>query len=304
MKRFVTSALCLMLAAACASGGNQSNENKNDDSTPLPGQTQLQKYPATGQLKVMSFNVRLSSGNDGTNSWDFRKEACVACIRDQRPTVLGFQEAVYATQWLFFKEKLAADYDGFGVGRDDGVQKGECMGILYRKDEVELIDGGTFWLSASPDKPSKGWDANNMRTATWGLFKLKATGKKFCYINTHLDHKGKTARAESMKLLMKKFAELNPEGLPQVLTADFNTTAGDAIFTEMKRTMGDAREDAPQGHTDYNATYNGWGSSTSTIDHIFYSKSASVAEYHTVTESYGDAEYVSDHYPIYALIDF
>ena len=45
------------------------------------------------QLKVMSFNVRYSSGDDGANSWDNRKKAVPAMFADQQPTVLGVQEA-------------------------------------------------------------------------------------------------------------------------------------------------------------------------------------------------------------------
>lgn len=45
------------------------------------------------QLKVMSFNIRYSSGDDGANSWDNRKQAVPAMFADQQPTVLGVQEA-------------------------------------------------------------------------------------------------------------------------------------------------------------------------------------------------------------------
>ncbi|WP_295913401.1 endonuclease/exonuclease/phosphatase family protein [uncultured Alistipes sp.] len=304
---FIAAACLLCNAAACSSSNN------NSGTEPKPGngggtihETVLQKYPEAGEVKVMSFNVRYGSASETNpaNNWDFRKTACVDLIKDQKPTVVGFQEAVYNTQWLYFKAQLADAYDGFGVGRDDGAQKGECMGILFRKADVEKIDGGTFWLSETPDKPSKaiGWGAGHYRSATWGLFRLKATGRRFCYINTHLDLVA-GARAKSMELILARFAQYNPDGHPQLLTADFNTTSGDAIFAELKKSMGLARDDAPEGHTDFNGTYNGWGAKTGIIDHVFYTKTLAVKEYHTVTESYGSVAYVSDHYPIYAIIE-
>lgn len=298
--KFFFAAVCLIGAADACSSSNDGNGSGDE-----PGETPLlQKYPEPGEVKVMSFNVRYGSASetDPRNNWDFRKAACVELIRDQKPSVIGFQEAVYDTQWAYFKTELAAEYDGFGVGREDGVQKGECMGILYRRADVEKIAGGTFWLSQTPDTPSKGWDANNVRTATWGLFRMKATGKTFCYINTHLDHKGATARARSMELLLAKFAECNPDRYPQLLTADFNTVADDPIFAELKKSMALARLSAPRDHTDNLGTYNAWGSKSSTIDHIFHTASLTVKEYHTVAERYGSAAYVSDHYPIYAIL--
>ena len=50
-------------------------------------------------------------------------------------------------------------------------------------------------------------------------------------------------------------------------------------------------------------TYNGFSTSGgSVIDHVYCTKGMDVVEYHTIDENYGSAEYVSDHYPIYAII--
>ena len=39
------------------------------------------------------------------------------------------------------------------------------------------------------------------------------------------------------------------------------------------------------------------------IDHIYCSNYLRVVEYHTVSEKYNNVNYVSDHYPIYAIIE-
>ena len=70
------------------------------------------------------------------------------------------------------KEALPS-YDYIGVGRDDGKEKGEHSAIFYRTDKFDVIEKGDFWLSETPDVPSKGWDAVLPRICSWGHFKCK-----------------------------------------------------------------------------------------------------------------------------------
>ena len=146
----------------------------------------------TSELKVMSYNIRLSSAKDGTNSWMYRCPATLEMLEDQQPDVFGVQEAL--GDQIRFLEEFTKDYDCVGVGRDDGRKKGEYMSIFWNKKTVKMLKWGTFWLSETPEKPSKGWDAACFRTATWALMKDKRTGKKFYFVNTHLDHVGVEAR--------------------------------------------------------------------------------------------------------------
>lgn len=252
------------------------------------------------QVKVISFNMRTGGADNGTqNAWGARREGIPAMMAKENPTVMGVQEAL-SYQLTFVTENVPG-YEYYGVGRDDGRSTGEMMAIFYKTDVVELGDHGTFWLSETPDEVSYGWDAAYRRTATWAFFTVKATGKKFFYINTHLDNEGSEAREQSMRLICDKLAELNPDGYPSILTADFNSTTDDAIFDPLKMVMHDARTDAAV--TDQFGTYNGWGTTTSTIDHIFYSDFTPL-EYHTIMDRWNGVQYISDHYPISALLEF
>jgi endonuclease/exonuclease/phosphatase family metal-dependent hydrolase len=254
----------------------------------------------------MSFNVRTDTdeGNDA-NNWSNRKAACVELIKDHKPTIIGVQEAQYTSQWLYLKEQLADDYKGFGVSRTTGKESGsgECMGIMYDKNVVEKLDGGTFWLSETPNEPSKGWDSAYTRSSTWGHFKHKPTGKTFFYINTHLDNEGNTARIEGMKLIAKRF-EPYKDKCPIFLTGDMNVDLSDKAMQAIRDFMWNTRLYAPTELTDFKGTYNGFSTKTSNtiIDHIYCSKGMKVVEYHTITEKYGSAKFVSDHYPIYSII--
>lgn len=252
------------------------------------------------QVKVISFNMRTGGADNGTqNAWGARREGISAMMAKENPTVMGVQEAL-SYQLTFVTENVPG-YEYYGVGRDDGGSTGETMAIFYKTDVVELGDHGTFWLSETPDEVSYGWDAAYRRTATWAFFTVKATGKKFFYINTHLDNEGSEAREQSMRLICDKLAELNPDGYPSILTADFNSTTDNAIFDPLKMVMHDARTDAAV--TDQFGTYNGWGTTTSTIDHIFYSDFTPL-EYHTIMDRWNGVQYISDHYPISALLEF
>ncbi|MBQ2374093.1 MAG: endonuclease/exonuclease/phosphatase family protein [Alistipes sp.] len=251
----------------------------------------------TNSIKVISYNVRCSGG-DGENHWDKRKHASLNMINDEKPTIFGLQEA-NPDQMQYLVENLP-QYGYIGVGREDGVASGEHMAIFYLKEEVELLDGGTFWLSETPDTPSKGWDAACKRTCTWTKLKMKKTGTEFAYLNTHLDHVGKEAQREGLALIVHRAEEIVPQGMTAFVTADFNALTTDPIFEPLKADMKDAREEAPV--TDHRGTYNGWNAANTAnpncvIDHIFFRG----AEAHTFKvlcdKNYG-APYISDHYPV------
>ena len=265
---------------------------------------EFKKYASADEIKVMSFNVRTTlEESNPENSWDNRKEACVELIKDHMPTILGVQEAKYAHHWTYLKQQLAADYDGYGVSRDTGKESGtgETMGILYNRRIVEMIEGGTFWLSETPNTPSKGFGANYSRCATWGVFKHKSSGKKFCYINTHIDHQSELAQVEGMKLI-SNFFEKYKNDYPLFITADFNMRSDNVAFDPIEAYMYNTREVAPEELTDYDTTYNGYVTTNdSIIDHIYCSNYLKVVEYHTIDEDYG-VPFVSDHYPIYSII--
>ncbi len=310
-------ALVLLAFVGCSEGadyGSGNNNNTNNDNTDAGDNTPTEfvpsftpSYASDSEIKVMSFNVRLYTSEDNyLNEWPHRKDACMLMIKHQQPTIFGLQEAKYSDQYLEFKYELEkSNYVGYGLNRDTGEESGngETMAIFYDKTKVKLLDGGTFWLSETPDKCSKGWDGACNRTATWGLFEHIATGKTFCYINTHLDHKGDKARLNGPKLIMERFAKYNPDGeYPQFLTGDMNLAPDHKALDAFEETMVNVRTEAPANKTDKCATYNGWKkTSTSIIDHIFCTQGMKVLEYHTVIEDYG-VEYISDHYPIYAII--
>ena len=249
-------------------------------------------------LKVMSFNVRTGKADDGENSWDIRKPAAIAMLDEINPDLVGLQEA------LPFQEEYLTEgcprYKSFGVGRDDGVN-GEKMTVLYNSERIEFMDGGTWWLSETPDVPSRGWDAKYPRTATWILAKDISNGRQFYFVNTHLDHRGAEARKRGLALVMDKCREMNPE-IPMILMGDLNVEPGDPCLEDVEHNMVNARtaatvsEDTP--------SFNGFQEPKKVIDYIYFKGFSGASEFHVVTKEYEGKPFISDHYPIYTILSY
>ena len=253
-------------------------------------------------LKVMSYNMRYDSPNDGENIWDIRKVATPAMIKEVHPDVFGVQEAM--VHQIRYVEENCPEYASIGVGRDDGKEGGEFMSIFYDKSKIKLNEWGTVWLSPTPEKPSRGWDAGCFRTATWAKMEVIGSGKRFFYINTHLDHVGKNARKNGLELIIKIIKEKNVEGDPAILTGDFNVTPDDSftldgVYAYMNNASATALE------ADSVSTFNGWGKRDgSFIDYIWWKGFSSCKEYRVNRNEYGGVRFISDHWPITAVLVF
>lgn len=252
-------------------------------------------------IVIMSYNIRNSKANDGENSWENRKGATSAMLDTINPDVFGIQEA-YPNQIQHIIENCPR-YKYYGVGRENGISSGEHMAIFYNTDVIELLKSGTYWLSDTPDVPSKGWDAYCKRTATWALMQVKADGRLFYYVNTHLDHKGVEARKNGLALIVDKIAEMNKEGYPMVLTGDFNVEPGDECLSDLNTKMKDARQTALMSDT--KPSFQGFGLYPETIiDYIYYKGFSQCKEFRVVNETFVNIPYISDHFPIIAKLTF
>lgn len=271
-------------------------------------------FSSWASIRVMSYNIRLGVAKDGDNAWELRKEATPAMLRDIRPEVFGVQEA-YDFQIAYILEQCP-EYRAVGVGRDDGQARGEHMSVFYDSSRIELLEWGTYWLSETPDVPSYGWDAECRRTATWTLMREIASGQKFYFVNTHLDHVGVAARKNGLALIYNKIKEMNPGGLPMVLTGDFNVLPDDKGLTELNTLMKSARFNSVEA--DSIGSFNGFGKygmssgapklndskkekgTLRPIDYIYYSGFDESLCFKVVTETYAGKKFISDHYPVYS----
>ncbi len=241
------------------------------------------------RLNLGTYNLRYYAESDSLRGehWQTRSKVMADLVRFHNFDLFGTQEGL-KFQLEDMKSNLPG-YEYIGVGRDDGKSSGEHAAIFYRTDLFDLLDHGDFWLSETPDKPGKGWDAVCYRICTWGKFRHKTSGKEFIMFNVHMDHVGKKARVESAKLIMKKAKEIGDD-IPMFLTGDFNVdqTSDCYKFISESGVLKDTHDIADVLY-EKNGTWNDWnpnGFCNSRIDHIFVSPSVKVTRYGILTDSY------------------
>ncbi len=296
-------------------GHNTGPDEVPEDTTPMEPAPE-ENIPDNAEyfkVTVMSFNVRVSTGNDGNNSWANRRKAFKPMLSAYNPMVLGTQETrrdqmqYLVGQWT--------NYNVIGVGRvtgkpytDNSTGSDEFVPIWYDKNRIELLNSGNFWLSNNIDTPNSKFPGGaHPRVCTWGHFRHKSTGKEFMYFNTHIDvNCADDVPGKQMEVLADRITRLNTKNLPVLCTADFNKETDDVpnIFSSF-RTIGlkNLRSYCEEGFTDHNDTYNNWGNSHKTVDHIYY-MGMEPYKFKTVIESYANVPFISDHYPISGTLNY
>jgi endonuclease/exonuclease/phosphatase family metal-dependent hydrolase len=274
---------------------------------------------ATGanELRVMSFNVRYSRGvpqepaaeNDWNDADHPRRERAVRVIRDCVPDVLGVQEA-RELQVNDLREALP-EFEFYGIGRDDGKTGGEFAGIFYRKDRFTRTDAGTFWLSATPEKPGTSFytvPGAVPRIASWVRLHDNQSGRELLVLNTHFDHISSGARRKSAALIRQRLSKL-AEGIPAIVMGDFNTPEDSAPLRTLVgeaaagRRLIDSYRAVHRDRSPDESTFNHWRGTTegSRIDFILPTEELTPTAAAIVRTNY-DGRWPSDHYPVTATL--
>lgn len=169
-------------------------------------------------IDVMSFNIRYGTAEDGQNHWDARKSLVFDVIRDSAPDIIGLQESL-RFQIDEIRDNVPG-YEEIGEGKLGG-ELGEYSAILYRYDRFYADKSGTFWLSESPEVPSKHWGNTTMAICTWVRLVDRKSKKTFYIYNTHLDYLSLPSRVRSVRLISDHITYREYKD-PFVLMGDFN----------------------------------------------------------------------------------
>lgn len=260
-------------------------------------------------LRVMSFNVRLASVDDGADRWANRREMLFDVVAKFQPSLVGFQEVVAEQHDALVKR--FPQYAFVGVAREDGKRKGEWALIGYQADRFTALSEGNFWLSETPEVPgSKSWNTAWTRICTWVRLRDRASGRVLLYANTHLDNESALARQEGCRLIATRLPKI-AAGAPIVLTGDFNMNEDDPSFTPLVAPkepgavgLIDSYREVHPERSPEEASFHAFhgGTHGSRIDFIFHSPEliATAAEIdHTHNAS---GHYPSDHFPVTAVL--
>lgn len=249
-------------------------------------------------MNIITYNIRYNTSSDKENAWPNRRTEVMNLLKLHKADIFSVQEALY-DQIMDLKDGMAG-FDYVGVGRDDGNINGEFSAIYYNSNRYALIENGTFWLSETPNVPSKSWDAALNRICTWVRLKEKETRKTFYIFNTHFDHIGVKARKESALLILKKIGEIAGRKDPVILTGDFNLKPEEKPLVLIRQKLKDARKISETVPTGPIGTFNDFDFASkleNRIDYIFLNKMVEVKKYTVITDSKNN-RYPSDHLPV------
>lgn len=263
------------------------------------------------ELKVMSFNIRMSNATSdtGAKSWAKRKEHLMPFVLKNDPDIIGFQE-VTGTQIVHLEEGLGETYDNFTIFRNFGPDAtqlqtllDEAAGIFYKKERFDLVSASCFWLSETPEQISKGWDAALVRICVKVVLYDKYTDKTFAVYNTHFDHEGVNARMESSKLIISKM--MANQDIPSILMGDLNFSEGTDAYHVLLAggVLFDTKHEAKS--SDEGRTYNGFNPTATTglpIDYIFTMADFDIHSYKVLRDLDTDGNVLSDHFPLLTVM--
>lgn len=247
-------------------------------------------------MKIVTFNIRYDCGQDGNNNFCHRKTLILEKIRAQQPDILCFQEVLpHVAVWL--KEALTGYYVVGCPRWEPGDDEQTC--IAYRWDKYNLMKLDTFWLSPTPDIPGSRYPEQSIcpRVCTEATLQELSSGRVFRVLNTHLDHEGAPARLRAAEQLLTKIkSEPFFPGVPTILTGDMNAEPDSEEMRLLSREMSNAA--ANVGFTFHNF---GRGEFVQ-IDYIFHTPDILCKRVDTWTDC-RDGVYLSDHYPVCALLE-
>lgn len=256
------------------------------------------------KLIVATFNIRYENSADTGNLWSQRAPHVASLIRFHQFDIFGTQEGL-RNQLNDIKKSLP-EYEFYGAGRDDGKEAGEHSAIFYRKNRFTALKNGDFWLSETPDQPSKGWDATCCnRICSWVQLADKQTGKNLFFFNAHFDHQGKIARIESSKLILQRINSIAGND-PVIFVGDLNGDQQSLWYKNIDSSeIFDDTYKQVQSPYAANGSFNAFGrniTSPAIIDHIFTTKQFIVNRWGILSDSYF-GKYPSDHFPVLAEVE-
>lgn len=247
-------------------------------------------------MKLATFNIRRDFCGDGSNDFRFRKPLILEKLRREAPDAVCFQEVLpHAAAWL--KEALEG-YSVIGCGRTEALDD-EQMTIAYRRDRLNLIAMETFWLSETPGVPGSRYPRQSIcpRSGTDALFEDLETRRVFWLTNVHLDHEFAEARELGLRQALARAENrtLFPHA-PAVIVGDMNAEADSLEMAPLKNA---SFENLTRG---IGVTYHGFGRAEDpcSIDYIL--TRGFCCEGVEKWTDMRDGVYLSDHYPVCAVL--
>lgn len=160
-------------------------------------------------VRIMSFNMLVHISGWGGKPVEPRAKMFTAVLDRYEPDIIAAQEV--CSDW--HKVLKANIFDKYEIIKPKiNLFSYNKTPIFYNKSTLNLLDSGYMPYSVGDD--------NGCRAVTWGLFEIKASGKKVIVTDTHLDLIRSGKEAEELSIMNTQADELLD--LAKKLIAEYN----------------------------------------------------------------------------------
>lgn len=239
------------------------------------------------EVRVLSWNVLESGSRMLGAPWSERKDSFATLLESNRFDVICMQEAM--PEQITFFSSILPEYAHYSVGRDDGRNEGQHCPIFFNSAKYALRNSGTFWLSPTPEKPSRGWGENVPRLCSWVELEDRSAAERFRVYNLHLQL-SPFAQPKAARVMKSQLQGLE---IPAIITGDFNAPHG---WPALQVLEGAGFTNA---ETSGALTYHVRGKGVRCLDHILTDSRWHVAE-GGVLKGQSGTVFPSDHFGLWA----
>ena len=249
--------------------------------------------------------------------WENSRDIVAQMIVDADWDIFGVQEggSLVRKELPELVKQKGGKYEWWFQRPDPSIPESEdtnlANGMVWRKDRFKVTNKQVFWLSPTPDTPSKAWDekVRHWRFVMSATVKDKKSGLEFIFMVTHCPLMPSNCE-KSAHLIIEREKKLNPDNKVVIFVGDMNSQP-EMPYSQIIRThFTDTRDIAEQviGSGTMNGSAVRTTPLTRTIDYVYIRGEElkyEVKENKVYLDKYmvGDKFlYPSDHCPVGAKI--
>jgi len=253
-------------------------------------------------LTVFSLNLRFGLADDGPNRWHYRRQLIPRLLNRYPADFYSFQEVND-----FQARDIQAVLTNYRfIGKRQPAPSYWQNNIIFYHPAWRCTEHHHFYLSLTPDVPSKFDDSRWPRQCTMGVF--QQADRRLVCINTHFDFK-ETVQERSARLIISRLSTL-PITEPAIMVGDFNATPDDGCYQIL---TGTTPQTQPAGYDKsgmpffedvfeqpFPSTHHGFTGQTEGdhIDWVLYRGKIEPKERMVIHDVF-NGRYPSDHFPLF-----
>lgn len=196
-------------------------------------------------IRLVSYNILHDhpkfTGQPKYN-WEDRKPYLLKHLQCLQPNILAIQEGCTSQINAILQQFSHFDHYTESAGGPGG---GEQLAIFFDKNQFQKTYQSTFWLSETPQVPSKDWESAHFRICSYVGLTHQTSGELFFCFNTHLDHRSALARKAGTQVILKEIEKIKTKHPKAhlILTGDFNANKQSAVYQVLSKStlLEDAR---------------------------------------------------------------